>query len=404
MVRSLRRVRVRVTVVDRHNYHAFLPLLYQVATAGLEPQDIAYPIRGILRRAPNAVYRMGDVIGGDLAARHVETADGDRIPYDFLVLAAGSRTETYGLAGVEEHAHFLHSVDEARAFRNHVLRTLERADWTRDPDERRRGLTFVVIGGGPTGLEIAGALAEMRRHVIPADYPGVDPEDVRIVLVEASAGLLGGMPDELGGRARNQLVDLGVEVRLGVGARRIDADGVELDDGSRIPARSVLWAAGVRGAPLGEKLGLATTRDHRVRVSASLQVPGRPEVYGIGDLVSVDGAGGLPLVAPVAIQAGRLVGRNIERALRDEPPLDFRYSDKGQLATIGRSRAVAHVLGLRFSGRLAWWIWLLYHLLKIVGFRNRAVVLVNWIYGYLTYDRGVRAIVGSAGLGRRREG
>jgi NADH dehydrogenase len=392
--RALAREPVRVTVIDRHNYHAFLPLLYQVGTAGLEPQDIAYPVRQILRRIPNAVFRLAEVTGADLAGRTLETEEGERIAYDRLILAVGSRTESFGVPGVSEHAFELHSIDEARAFRNHVLRTLERADWVRDAAERERLLRFVVVGGGPTGLEVAGQLAELRRHVVPRDYPGIDRDDVRVVLLEATGELLRAMPAELRASARRQLEELGVEVRLGAQVARVAADRVELADGTSLAARTVLWAAGVRAAALAEKLGLETGRGGRAVVGADLRAEAHPEVFAIGDAALVRGAEALPQIAPVAIQQGRAAARNIARSLAGQPPEPFRYRDQGQLATIGRSRAVANVFGLRFSGRTAWWVWLVVHVMKLVGFRNRAVVLVNWAYSYFTYDRGLRAIVG----------
>ncbi len=389
---------MRVTVLDRHNYHAFLPLLYQVATAGLEPQDIAYPIRGILRSVPNAVYRMAEVVGGDPSAHYVETREGERLEYDFLVLAAGSRTDGFGLPGVETHAYPLHSVDEARAFRNHVLRVLEAADWTPDLEERRRRLTFVVVGAGPTGLETAGALGELRRHVVPRDYPGIDPEDLRIVLVEAGDTVMPALSPRLQARALRDVRALGVEVKLNSSVREVREDRIELADGTSIPTSTVLWAAGIRGALIGEKLGLPVTRSGRVRVGPTLQVPGHPDIYAIGDLASVDGDEMLPNLAPVAIQQGKLAGLNLGRALSDEPPGVFLYRDRGDLATIGRSRAVGRIFGVEVSGFVAWWVWLLLHLIQLMGFRNRGVVLVNWVYNYLTYDRGPRSIVG----GQRR--
>jgi NADH dehydrogenase len=397
VARALSRAPVRVTIVDRHNYHAFLPLLYQVATAGLEPQDIAFPVRGILRRFPNAVYRMGEIVRADLSAHALETATGERFVYDILVVAAGSRTETFGIPGVERSAYFLHTVDEARAFRNHVLRVLERADWTREPQERQRLLTFVVVGGGPTGVEIAGALGEFRRHVIPRDYPGIDPADVNVVLVEAGKALLGGMPEGLRVRALELVQALGVEVRIGTAVQRLHPDRVELGDGTRISTGTVLWAAGVRGATLGERLGLPTEPDGRVRVGPTLQVDDHPKVYVIGDLACVEDGASLPQIAPVAIQQGQLAARNIQRVLAGRPLETFRYRSQGQLATIGRRRAVAHVYGTEFSGFVAWVVWLTVHLIKLMGFRNRLVVFVNWVYNYFTYDRGVRSIVGAAG-------
>ena len=393
--RALRKADVRVTVVDQHNYHTFLPLLYQVATAGLEPQDIAHPVRAILRRYPNADFRLGEVVGANLTEEVLELASGERLGYDFLVLASGSETETFDLPGASEHAFGLHSVDEARAFRNRVLRVLERADWAQDPVERERLLTFVVVGGGPTGVEIAGALAEFRKHVVPRDYPRIDSQDVRVVLLEGSDSLLRGMSESLREKALRSARGLGIDVRLNAMVERIAPDRVELRDSAPIPTRSVLWAAGVRGVSLSEGLGLAHGRSGRICVEPTLQPAEHPRVFVIGDLALVEGAEDLPQTAPVAKQQGRWAAQNILRILAAKEPLPFRYRNAGQLATIGRSRAVAEIFGFRFSGFLAWWVWLLAHLIFLVGFRNRAVVLVNWAYSYFTYDRGVRSIVGS---------
>jgi NADH dehydrogenase len=373
-----------------------MPLLYQVATAGLEPQDIAHPVRSILRRTPNASFRLSEIVGGDLEERMLETSAGEQIPFDLLVLAPGSETETYAIPGVSENAYRLHSIDEARAYRNHVLRMLERADWVEDAAERERLLTFVVVGGGPTGLETAGALAEMRRHLIPRDYPAVDQANVRVILVEAKPRILDGMADPLPERALRSAGELGIEVRRDVSVERVLPDRVELADGGTIPTHTVLWAAGVRGARLAALLGLAEGRAGRVPVRSTLQLHRHPHVYVIGDLAHVEGAESLPQLAPVAQQQGRLVARNIRAGFAGRPGAPFRYRDRGRLATIGRSRAVADLFGLKLSGVLAWWFWLVFHLLTLVGFRNRAVVLVNWAYSYFTYDRGARAIVGGA--------
>ena len=393
--RALRKADVRVTVVDQHNYHTFLPLLYQVATAGLEPQDIAHPVRAILRRYPNADFRLGEVVGANLTEAVLELASGEQLGYDFLVLASGSETETFDLPGASEHAFGLHSVDEARAFRNRVLRVLERADWVQDPVERERLLTFVVVGGGPTGVEIAGALAELRKHVVPRDYPRIDSQDVRGVLLEGSDSLLRGMSESLREKALHSARGLGIDVRLNAMVERIAPDRVELRDSAAIPTRSVLLAAGVRGVSLSEGLGLAHGRSGRIRVGPTLQPAEHTRVFVIGDLALVEGAEELPQTAPVAKQQGRWAAQNILRILAEKEPLSFRYRNAGQLATIGRSRAVAEIFGFRFSGSLAWWVWLLAHLIFLVGFRNRAVVLVNWAYSYFTYDRGARSIVGS---------
>ena len=399
VARGLAKARVDILVLDRENYHAFLPLLYQVAISGLSAQDITYPVRSILSRLPNARFRMAEIAGGDLGERYVETERGERIPYDVLVLAAGSTTEFFGNASLERHAFCLHHLEEAMELRNQVLASLERADAS-SGTEREALLGFVVVGGGPTGVELAGMLAEMRRHVLPRDFPDL-ADGMRVILLEGRDRLLGGLPPSLSGRALAQIRELGVEVRLNTLVDEVSPEGVQLRGAGWIPARTTIWAAGVRGAPLGEKLGLPTDRSGRVAVEPTLDVTldedGPPWVYAIGDLARVRGLETLPQVAPVAIQQGRRVAENIARRIRGAPPLPFTYRDLGTMSTIGRNRAVAHVLGREIAGRLAWWVWLFVHLLALVGFRNRAVVFLNWIYHYLTYDLGLRSIVGPRG-------
>jgi len=397
VARALRHAPVDVTVVDRHNYHAFLPLLYQVATSGLTSQDIAHPVRSILRRWPNARFRLGEVCGADLQAHWIALQDGERIPFDFLVLAAGSTTETWGNESVAAHALPLHDLEHALAVRNRALSCLERADATADPALREELLGFVVVGGGPTGVELAGALAELKRHVVPHDFPGLEGA-MRVWLLEGRSALLPSFPPRLQAKALLQVTGLGVEVRLQALVERVDPQGVWLRSGDRIPARTVVWAAGVRGENIGLRLALASGRSGRIAVDETLAVPGHPGVYAIGDLALVKGAELLPQVAPVAIQQGEAVALNLLRTLRGHPPFAFRYRDKGSMATIGRNRAVALVFGWELSGRIAWWAWLLVHIVFLVGFRNRASVLLNWAWNFFTYDRGLRAVVGGGAL------
>jgi NADH dehydrogenase len=395
--RALRHTPVEVTVVDRRNYHAFLPLLYQVATSGLTSQDIAHPVRSILRGWSNTRFRWGEVRAADLEQHWIELEDGGRIPFDFLVLAAGSTTETFGNPSVAAHALPLHTLEEALAVRNRALSCLERADATSDPVLREELLGFVVVGGGPTGVELAGALAELKRHVVPHDFPGVK-DAMRVWLLEGGEALLPSFPSRLREKALLQVAGLGVEVRLQAMVEVVDRSGVRLRSGDRIPARTVVWAAGVRGEALALRLALASGRSGRIAVDETLAVPGHPGVYAIGDLALVKGAESLPQVAPVAIQQGEAVALNLLRALRGHPPFPFRYGDKGSLATIGRNRAVAHVFGFELWGRIAWWTWLFVHIVFLVGFRNRASVLLNWAWNFFTYDRGLRAVVGGSTL------
>jgi NADH dehydrogenase len=392
-----------VLVVDRENYHAFLPLLYQVATSGLSAQDVTHPVRSILRPLPNARFRMGEVAGIDLAERAIATTDGCRIAYDALVVAAGSRTEYYGNGGAAAVGFPLHHVEDAMALRNHVLLCLERAAQAEDPAEREALLGFVVVGGGPTGVELAGMLAEMRRHVLPRDFPGLAAA-MRVTLIEGRDRLLGAFPEPLTGRALEQVRELGVEVRLGALVEAVDAGGVRLRGGEQLRARTVAWAAGIRGAALGERLGVPLGRGGRVPVQPTLQLYGHPDVYVIGDLALVEGQEALPQVAQVALQQGQCAAENVVRARLGRAPRAFAYRDPGSMATIGRNRAVAWVFGLRLAGRLAWWMWLVAHIVFLAGFRNRVVVFVNWVYAYFTYDLGLRSIVGPRRAGAEAGG
>jgi len=393
VARGLRRAAVDVTLVDRHNYHVFVPLLYQVATAGLEPEEIAQPVRRILRGAKNVRFRLAGVTGVDLQRRAVLTDNGE-LPYDYLVLAAGSATNFFGLDSVARVANALRDLDDAERLRDRVLRAFEAASVEQDPERRRQLMTIVVVGGGPTGVELAGALAELRRHVLPHDHPELDIASSRILLLEATDRLLPGMPDRLQRKAREKLEKLGVEIRLGAAVAGADQSGVVLKSGERIGAGAVAWVAGLRAVPLAEALSSPKGAAGRVVVRETLQLPGHPEVYAIGDLAHVGdpGAPPHPMLAPVAIQQGELVATNIARQLAGEPPRRFRYRDRGTMVTIGRQAAVARIYGLQLTGFIAWLIWLSVHLVWLIGFRNRLLVLTNWAWNYLTYDRAVRLI------------
>ena len=391
--RALAGAPARVIILDRHNFHTFLPLLYQVAAAELEPDDIAYPVRAIIRRLPNVDFRMTEVTGVELAARRVLTTDGP-IPYDYLVLAAGSRTHFFGLESVARHAFQLKDIPQAVALRSHILRQFERAAHEPDGERRRRLLTFVVVGGGPTGVEFAGALAELVYGVLVKDYPRLDFAEVRIVLLEATDRLLPALPATLGEYARQRLERKRVEVRLRAAVRDASDEAVYLADGTSIPTRTLVWTAGVQAVELGGSLGVPLGRGGRVVVEPTLQLPGYPEVYCIGDMAYLEDEEGRPVpqVAPAAIQQGEHAARNIRRQLAGAAPLPFRYRDRGTMVTIGRNAAVA-LLGRRpIRGFPAWLAWLGVHLVNLIGFRNRLLVLVNWGWNYLFYDRGVRLI------------
>jgi NADH dehydrogenase len=402
--RALRGKPVDVLIIDRHNYHTFLPLLYEVATAGLEPDDIAQPVRAIVRGARNVRFRMAEARGVDLEARCVMTDTG-ALPYDYLVLSPGSVTNFFGLASVEERALSMKDLRDATAVRNHVLRNFERASIEQDARERDRLMTMVVVGGGPTGVELAGALAELKRHVLPHDYPDLDISRARVILLEALDSVLVSMPPRLQRKATEQLRALGVEVRFSAAVAEVTDAGVTMKDGSGIDAATVVWVAGVRGEALGAALGVGTERGGRVRVTASLQLAGRTEVYVIGDLAHAEAGDGTPypMVAPAAMQQAEVAAANILRDLRGEVPQTFRYKDRGTMATVGRRMAVAHVFGLQFTGLVAWVLWLTLHLIQLVGLRNRAIVLVNWIWNYFRYDRANR-LVTDVGGGRSEIG
>jgi NADH dehydrogenase len=402
-VRALGRARVPTLWVDGNNYHCFLPLLYQVATAGLEPQQIAYPARGILRRYPSVEFRLARIAGGDAAGHVLETADGDVIPWSHLVVAAGGTAEDFGIPGALRFAFRLYDLDDARRLRNHILRTLERAVVETDPAVRGAQLTVVIVGAGATGVEMAGALSEFRRHVVPRDYRRIDPAQMRIVVVEAGPHVLAPYPEDLRQRARADLRAFGVDLRTGTKVEVVTADGVQLAGGERLASRTVIWAAGIRAVPLAARLGLTTGRSGRILVEPTLQAVGVPHVFAAGDVALVRGDERLPQVAQVAIQEGAHAAANVVRLLRGEPLAAFRYRDKGSMATIGRSRAVAVIGRIHLDGVVAWWAWLAVHLIMLIGFRNRLVVLLNWAWNYFTYDRGLRAIVGASEDPVRRE-
>ncbi len=390
--RALARAPVRVTLLDRHNYHLFQPLLYQVATAGLSPGDIARPVRAILRRQRNLEFRMTEVTDVDFAARRIETTTG-ALGYDALILAAGGRTNWLGLDSVERHGLALKDIPDAIAIRNHVLRMFELGIQEPAAEARRAMLTLLIVGGGPTGVEVAGILAELCRRVLARDFPRLDVKDVRVILLEATQALLPGMPGPLQEATAEILWRKHVEVRFGARVVEYDGEKVRLAGGEIIPARTLIWAAGVRAVGLADRLGLPQGPLGRVRVEPTLEVGRHPGVFAIGDVACLEAEGRpLPMMAPVAMQQGVVAARNALHRLRGEPLEAFVYRNPGQLATIGRNAAVAHVKGLSFKGFPAWVVWLVVHLLQLIGFRNRLVVLISWAWEYFLYDRAVRLI------------
>jgi NADH dehydrogenase len=385
---GLARAPVDVTVIDRTNHHLFSPLLYQVATAGLSAPSISAPIRHILSRQRNATVLMGHVTAVDVAARSVILEDGSRVPYDRLIVAAGAVNTYFGHDEWAKHAPALKTLEDAMEIRTRVLLAFERAERETDPAKRAQWLTFVVIGGGATGVELAGTLAEIARRTLHGEFRRFDPRNARVVLVEGSERVLPPYPPDLSGKARLQLERLGVTVWLGKLVTSVDAEGVSLG-AERIAARTVLWAAGVRSSPLGALLGAPVDRAGRVQVAPDLSVPGHPEIFVVGDLAALEN---VPGIAPAAKQMGRLASRNVLLSLKNEKTIHFKYKDYGQLATIGRNAAVAMLGRLHFSGYPAWLLWLLAHVYFLINFRNRLTVLIDWAWAYWTFARAARIV------------
>ncbi|HJY53013.1 MAG TPA: NAD(P)/FAD-dependent oxidoreductase [Candidatus Udaeobacter sp.] len=383
---------VRLTVIDRTNYHLFQPLLYQVATAALSPADIAAPVRAILSKCKNVEVILAEVESVDVEARNVKTNDME-FAYDYLILATGARHSYFGHDEWEKLAPGLKSLEDAVELRRRILLAFEFAEKTTDEAARKAALNFVVIGGGPTGVEMAGAIAEISRYTLAKDFCHIDPSKARVILIEGTPRLLSAYPEDLSESARKQLVELGVEVRTDARVTDITESGVQLD-GEFIPCRVKIWAAGNNASFVGNTLSAPVDRLGRVIVNDDLTIPGHPEVQIIGDLANFSHQTGEPLpgVSPVAMQQGRHAARNILRMIRGEKPQPFRYFDKGSMATIGRNKAVADLKFFHLSGLPAWLAWLFVHIIFLVGFRNRLLVLFQWAWAYLTFDKGARLI------------
>ncbi len=400
--RALKRADVKITVVDRSNHHLFQPLLYQVATAALNTGDIAEPIRRILRGQKNVEVVLAEVIEIDLSSRAVILADG-RVGYDDLILATGVTHSYFGHDEWERFAPGLKSLQDALEIRRRILTAFEVAEREADPELRRSWMTFIIVGGGPTGTELAGTLVEVARYTLSRDFHHIDPADARVVLLEGTPHVLSAYGDDLAGRAKAQLERLGVEVHTGTTVTEIDADGVTAGP-MRIAAKTVLWGAGVAASPLARSLGVPMDRAGRVLVESDLSIPGHREVFVIGDLAHIEAGGTtVPGVAPAAMQMGATAAENIRRSIKEEARIAFHYRDKGMLATIGRGAAVARVGRWKVSGYLAWLMWLFVHIFFLIGFRNRVLVLIQWAWSYATYDRGTRLITGRVN-GRLAEG
>jgi NADH dehydrogenase len=396
VVKGLARSPADVLVIDRRNYHLFQPLLYQVATAGLSPADIAWPIRSILRHQGNATVALGRVTGIDSERREVLVGD-RRLSYDYLVIATGARHAYFGHEDWESVAPGLKKIDDATLVRQRILMAFERAESECNPEERRRLLNFVVVGGGPTGVEMAGAIAELAKGALAMDFRSIDPKDARVILVEAGPSLLPAFAESLSAVAKRSLEKLGVEVRLGRAVTECTCAGVAIGE-ERITARTIVWAAGVMASPAAKWLGVESDRAGRIKVQPDFTVPGQSDIFAIGDTVTLTDEKGRPLpgVAPAAKQAGRYVAQVIDARVRRRPgPKAFRYRDFGNLATIGRKAAVVEMGPVKISGFSAWLLWSLAHVYFLIGLRNRLVVALHWMWNYVTFQRGARLITGA---------
>ncbi|NNE05557.1 MAG: NAD(P)/FAD-dependent oxidoreductase, partial [Xanthomonadales bacterium] len=394
---GLAKAEADITLVDRHNYHLFQPLLYQVATAGLAPSDVAWPIRGILSRQKNATVLLNEVTGVDTAARVVVTSS-EEIPYDYLVLATGAQHAYFGHPDWAPYAPGLKSINDATSIRRRILMAFEAAEMTTDPVERERLLNFIIVGAGPTGVELAGTIAELARKTLAADFRRIDSRSARVILVEAGPRVLPALSEKLSTYAQKALQKLGVEVLLGEAVTHCGPDHVMVAE-KIIPSATVLWAAGVAASPAGQWLGAETDRAGRVIVEPDLSVPGHPKVFVIGDTAAVQSPAGTPVpgIAPAAKQQGRYVAKVIRLRLQGkQPPPAFRYRNAGNLATIGRRAAVIEFPFVRLKGFVAWWVWGIAHIYFLIGVRSPLTVAISWLWEYLTYGRGARLITGQS--------
>ncbi|MEY4630852.1 MAG: hypothetical protein RIQ81_972 [Pseudomonadota bacterium] len=383
-----------VTVIDRRNHHLFQPLLYQVAMAGLSPSDIAMPIRTLLSKYRNTEVLMGEALRVDRDARQL-ICDFGRVPYDYLILACGASHSYFGHGEWEEHAPGLKTLEQAVEIRRRVLLSFELAERERDPARRRMLQTFVVVGGGATGVELAGALGEISRHTLSRDFDHIDPGNTRIILIEAEPRILGGFDERLSRKAMRDLERLGVTVWTSTRVSGIQEGKVTLGN-ETVEANTIIWAAGVKPSPFNARLELPLDPIGRLIVNKDLTIPGSDNIYAIGDQIRFENTDGTPLPgqAPAAMQQGRWAARNILRAMKGKTRLPFKFTDKGQMATIGRKRAIAEFKGLRMSGPLAWWAWLLVHIYYLVGFKNRLFVMIQWAWAYFTWGKGARLVTG----------
>jgi len=404
VVKALQTAPVQITLVDRHNYHLFRPLLYQVAMAGLSPGDIASPLRVIFKRQTHIRTFLAEVVDLDVEQRQLIFADGEKLAYDKLVVATGAVYDYFGHDDWENYAPSLETIESALTIRQRLLAAYEAAELEPDAVQQRAWMTFAIVGGGPTGVELAGAIGELANRTLRENFRNINPADTKILLIETLDQLLTGFPPDLARKAKHALEKLGVTVRTGTKVIEIAADHITVQAGNQteqIPCRTIMWAAGVKASALGQVLhdrtGVAVDRKGRIKVQPDLTLPNRPDIFVIGDLAYFEEAGNpLPGLAPVAIQQGEHAARQILRQLNGQPTQPFRYWNKGIMATIGRASAVADIQHIHLSGYLAWLAWLFIHIIQLIGFRNRLAVLSDWIWNYFTYNRAVRLIVGQA--------
>ncbi|PSL47455.1 NADH dehydrogenase [Chitinophaga niastensis] len=408
LAKQLKHAPVQVVLLDRNNYHLFQPLLYQVSTAGLEPDSIAFPLRGIFKKQHNLVFRMAEVTGIRTSENILETGIGE-IRYDHLVFATGSNTNFFGNKGIEENAIGMKSLIEAVQIRNYVIKQFEESLLLKDPEEIKPKLNFVMVGGGPTGVELAGAFAELRKYIMPKDYPDLPQELMNVYLIEAGPKLLASFSEQTSKKTLEALHHLGVRVMINTGVKEYDGQTITLSTGEHIKTQSLLWSAGVKGVPVAGLPPEILLPNGRILVNEFNQVKGYTNVLAIGDIAQMTNdprfPKGYPMVAQVAIQQGKNVAHNIRLALENKPMKDFYYKDLGSMATIGRNRAVAEFAGMRLNGYFAWIVWMIVHLMSLLGFRNKLVVFINWFYRYFTYERGTRIIIkrGAANIVKLRQ-
>jgi NADH:ubiquinone reductase (H+-translocating) len=393
VARQLRNAPVQITLIDKQNYHLFQPLLYQVAIAGLLPSQIAYPLRTIFRRQKNITFQLGEVTEIDLEACYVRM-NGSAIGYDYLVIAVGAETNFFGMDSIEQRGFQVKDIQNAVSTRNHLLKLFEQASREADADKRRAMLTFIVVGGGPTGVETAGALAELISHVMVKDYPSLNLDEARVILLEANDHLITPYPHDLRHATFDLLRREQVEILLNTKLADFNGQTVTLGDGRQIKTHTLIWTAGIKAAPILDSLGVERAGAGRVQVAPTLQLPLHPQVFVLGDaayLLNGDGQP-LPMLSTIAIQQGKATARNIQRIINGKRPEPFHYKDPGLLATIGRNAAVASLWGMSFSGFIAWVIWVFLHIYRLIGFRNRILVFVNWAWDYLFYENQIRLI------------